>query len=46
MNRIEELTELYSNFISLPWMKNLAGPQKVVFVVYPKTEERLQTPHV
>ncbi|MGJ4734840.1 BREX protein BrxB domain-containing protein [Leptospira levettii] len=40
MNRIEKLVSSYENYISLPWSKNLAGAQKVIFLVYPKTEER------
>lgn len=40
MARIEELVARYKAHIGAPWQKNLAGPQKTVFVVYPKTDER------
>ncbi len=40
MARIEELVSSYKNHISAPWQKNLAGAQKTIFVVYPKTDER------
>lgn len=40
MARIEELVTAYKNHITAPWQRNLAGPQKTVFVVYPKTDER------
>ena len=40
MGRIEELVGNYKAHISAPWQKNLAGPQKTVFVVYPKVDER------
>lgn len=40
MARIEELVASYKSHISAPWQKNLAGPQKTVFVVYPKVDER------
>jgi hypothetical protein len=40
MARIEELVSGYKNHISAPWLRNLAGPQKTIFVVYPKADER------
>jgi hypothetical protein len=40
MARIEELAAIYKAHIGAPWQKNIAGPQKMVFVVYPKEEER------
>ena len=40
MARIEELVSSYKAHIGAPWQKNLAGPQKSMFVVYPKTDER------
>lgn len=40
MGRIEELVVRYENHISAPWQHNLAGEQKMVFVVYPKEDER------
>jgi hypothetical protein len=30
----------YRGHISAPWQRNLAGDQKAIFVVYPKTDER------
>lgn len=40
MGRIEELANRYRNHISAPWQRNLAGDQKIIFVVYPKEDER------
>lgn len=40
MGRIEELAERYGHHIGTPWQRNLAGAQKVIFVVYDKTDER------
>jgi hypothetical protein len=40
MARIEELVANYKAHVSAPWQKNLAGPQKTIFVVYPKVDER------
>ena len=40
MAHIEELVTAYKNHIGTPWQRNLAGPQKTIFVVYPKTDER------
>ena len=40
MGRIDRLAERYKRYISLPWEKDLAGPQRMVFVVYDKTDER------
>lgn len=40
MGRIEDLADRYRNHIEAPWQRNLAGDQKAIFVVYPKTEER------
>ena len=40
MGHIEELVASYKAHIGAPWQRNLAGAQKTVFVVYPKTEER------
>jgi hypothetical protein len=40
MARLELLVARYKAHIGAPWQKNLAGPQKTVFVVYPKTDER------
>lgn len=40
MNRIERLVERYEHFVSLPWERALAGPQRVWFIVHDKTDER------
>ncbi|MBI3097944.1 MAG: DUF1788 domain-containing protein [Planctomycetes bacterium] len=40
MGQIEELAEEYDRHISAPWVRNLAGAQKVIFVVYDKADER------
>ncbi len=40
MAHIEELVASYKAHISAPWQRNLAGAQKAIFVVYPKTDER------
>lgn len=39
MNRIEALREKYRRHVSIPWKKNLSGPQKVWMAVYPPEEE-------
>lgn len=40
MGRIDDLVARYRGHISAPWQRNLAGDQKAIFVVYPKTDER------
>ncbi len=40
MGRIEELVTRYRAHIGAPWQRNLAGDQKAIFVVYPKTDEQ------
>lgn len=40
MGRIEKLAARYRNHIGAPWQRNLAGDQKAIMVVYPKTDER------
>jgi hypothetical protein len=40
MGQIERLIQSYDTRVSLPWERNLAGPQRVWFAVYNKTEER------
>ena len=40
MGRIDRLAERYERYISLPWKKDLAGAQRVIFVFYDKTDER------
>jgi hypothetical protein len=40
MGRIEELATRYRGHIGAPWQRNLAGDQKAILVVYPKSDER------
>ena len=40
MGRIEDLAARYRGHIDAPWQRNLAGDQKAILVVYPKTDER------
>ena len=40
MGQIERLIQNYETRVSLPWERNLAGPQRVWFAVYHKGEER------
>jgi hypothetical protein len=40
MSRIEELATKYRHYIAAPWQRNLAGPQKTIFIVHPKADER------
>lgn len=40
MGRIEELAARYRGHIGAPWQRNLAGDQKAIFLVYPKSDER------
>lgn len=40
MNRIELLAKKFEDHISLPWQKHLAPPEKTIFIVYPKEDER------
>jgi bacteriophage exclusion system BrxB-like protein len=40
MGRIEALATRYQNHISAPWQRNLAAEQRVIFIVYPKVDER------
>ncbi len=40
MGQIERLIQNYDTRVSLPWERNLAGPQRVWFAVHNKAEER------
>lgn len=40
MARIEDIADQYERHIAAPWQRNLPGAQRVVFVVYPKEDER------
>jgi hypothetical protein len=38
--RVDDLADQYERHIAAPWQRNLAGAQRIVFVVYPKEDER------
>ncbi len=40
MSRIDDLQTAYERFISLPWNKSVAGPQRVWFCLYDPRDER------
>lgn len=40
MGRIEDLAARYHSHISAPWQRNLAGAQKVIFLVHDPEDER------
>lgn len=40
MSRVDQLVDIYSRHISLPWQSDLAGPQRAIFIVYNKSDER------
>jgi hypothetical protein len=40
MSKISNLVINYQRFVSLPWLQNLAGKQRVWFAVYQPSEER------
>jgi hypothetical protein len=40
VSRIDNLAEQYERHITTPWQRNLAGAQRIIFVVYPKEDER------
>lgn len=40
MALIDDLADEYEQHISAPWQRNLAGAQRIIFVVYPKEDER------
>ncbi len=40
MAGVEALIKAYTKFVTLPWLENLAPPQRVWMVVYPPREER------
>ena len=40
MSRTDDLADLYERHIGAPWLRNLAGAQRVIFAVYPKEDER------
>jgi hypothetical protein len=40
VSRIDDLLRNYGRQVALPWERKLAGPQRVWFAVYDKTDER------
>jgi len=40
VSKIKRLLESYSNYISIPWRKDAAAAQRVIFCVYNENEER------
>ncbi len=40
MGKIEDLANNYGRYIALPWQRDLAGPQRTIFIVHDKTDER------
>ncbi len=46
MSYVEELILSYRKFVSLPWQKNLAPPQRVWMAVYPPEQERRIRLHI
>jgi hypothetical protein len=39
MNKVKRLVDSYGRFIALPWRDDAAAAQRVVFCIYPETEE-------
>ncbi len=39
MNRVKRLLQSYGKFIAVPWRNDAAAAQRVIFCVYPETEE-------
>ena len=39
MNRVRRLLQSYGKFIAVPWRNDAAAAQRVIFCVYPETEE-------
>ena len=40
MGRIDKLAERYERYLALPWEQDLAGAERVIFLVYDKSDER------
>jgi hypothetical protein len=40
VSRVKRLIQSYSKYISVPWRSDAAAAQRVIFCVYPETEER------
>lgn len=39
MNKIKRLMQSYAKFVAVPWRDDAAAAQRVIFCVYPETEE-------
>ncbi len=39
MSKLDKLLREYGNHIAIPWQQGLAGAQRVIFIVYDKTDE-------
>lgn len=39
MSRLKRLVQSYSTYVAVPWRDDAAAPQRVIFCVYPETEE-------
>lgn len=46
MSEVEGLIRAYERYVRLPWDPRLAGPQKVWFALYDKTQERRLRPRI
>ena len=40
MSRVKRLIQSYSKYISVPWRKDAAAAQRMIFCVYNETDER------
>lgn len=40
MSKVKRLLNSYNKYISIPWRNDAASAQRVIFCVYPETEER------
>jgi len=40
MARIDDVADRYEQYIAPMWQRNISGSQRVIFVVYPKEDER------
>lgn len=40
MRRVKRLLQSYSKYIAVPWRDDAASAQRVIFCIYPETEER------
>lgn len=44
MSKVDRLLSEYGNHIAIPWQQRLAGAQRVIFIIYDKTDElRIRT---